>query len=342
MPARRFRLVLVALAFALLGPLPVQGQATASASAPHTQPATGTLVAQRSRPRTKKKRAKAAEPAAAPTSEAEPKPTPDGDAKTSGDPPASEPAPDGKTDASAGPMTAPATPASAPPTAAESTTPEVASSAELIDVDTLRQEYLKLRDELFTSRARASTLSSQLYSTRVSIRFSFASGRHYGVNKATVRLDGATIFEDTDGAVAADDAVRFEGYVAPGRHTLTFRIEVTGKDDDRFTSAHEAQVTLQAVAGKDLVIAAKAKDGGDIAYQWKRGEKGSYGLGMDISVKTQKRAAPKTASTGAAGGRVAAASGAPPSAHLSRRDGAQPGARNEEIAQRSGSPQVSA
>ena len=159
-------------------------------------------------------------------------------------------------------------------------------------MDALRQEYLQLRDELFKSRARASTISSQLYSTKVTLRFAFASGRHYGVNKASIRLDGASVFDDTEGAVASDDAIRFEGYVAPGRHVLTFRIEVTGKDDDRFTSAHEAQVTLQAVAGKDLLVLAKAKDGGDIAYAWKRGEKGTYGLAMDISVKAQKRKAP--------------------------------------------------
>ncbi len=178
-------------------------------------------------------------------------------------------------------------------TIVNSTAPEIASSAELVDVDALRQEYLQLRDELFRSRARASTLSSQLYTTKVSIRFAFTSSRHYGVNKATIRLDGASVYDDVEGAVGSDDALRFEGYVAPGKHLLTFRVEVTGKDDDRFTSAQEVQVALQAVAGKDLVIVAKAKDGGDIAYQWKRGEKGSYGLGIDVSVKAQKRAEAK-------------------------------------------------
>jgi hypothetical protein len=193
---------------------------------------------------------------------------------------------------SGAPGTTPATPGSAG-TIVNTTSPEVASSAELVDVDALRQEYLQLRDELFRSRARASTLSSQLYTTKISIRFAFTTGRHYGVNKATIRLDGASVYDDAEGAVANDDAIRFEGYVAPGKHLLTFRIETTGKDDDRFTSAQEAQVAVQAVAGKDLVIVAKARDGGDIAYQWKKGEKGNYGLGIDVSVKTQKRAEAK-------------------------------------------------
>lgn len=312
MPARRFRLVLVALTFALLGPVPALSPSAASADSARITGEGSLLLAQRTRPRSKKKRTKVTEPAV-PASEAEPSADPATDEKADavGEPATPDSKGGGRVEAAPA-STAPASPSGPAPTAAESTTPEIASSSELVDVDTLRQEYLKLRDELFTSRARASTISSQLYSTRVSIRFAFASGRHYGVNKATVRLDGATVYEDTDGAVAADDAVRFEGYVAPGRHTLTFRIEVTGKDDDRFTSANEAQVTLQAVAGKDLVVVAKAKDGGDIAYQWKRGEKGNYGLGLDISVKTQKRAAPKTASTRAASPALASASGARP------------------------------
>jgi hypothetical protein len=189
--------------------------------------------------------------------------------------------------------TTPAPPGAGAGTIVNTTSPEVASSAELVDVDALRQEYLQLRDELFRSRARASTLSSQLYTTKITIRFAFTTGRHYGVNKASIRLDGASVFDDAEGAVANDDAVRFEGFIAPGKHLLTFRIETTGKDDDRFTSAQETQVAVQAVAGKDLVVIAKAKDGGDIAYQWKKGEKGNYGLGIDVSVKTQKRAEAK-------------------------------------------------
>src|SRR3569833_4328811 len=95
------------------------------------------------------------------------------------------------------------------------------------DVDSLRQEYLSLRDELFKSRARANAVASQLYSTRITIRFTWASGRYYGVSKASVRLDGATVYEDSGGGIAADDGVRFDGFVAPGRHLVTFHVEAT-------------------------------------------------------------------------------------------------------------------
>ena len=157
------------------------------------------------------------------------------------------------------------------------------------DVDALRQEYLSLRDELFKSRARANTVASQLYSTRIQIKLTYTTARYYTPAKASIRLDGASVFEDTSSGIAGDDNVRFDGYVAPGRHLVTFHIEATGKDDDSFTSTTETQIVVKAVAGKDLLVLAKAKDGGDIAYEWKKKEKGSYGLGVDVNVKTTKR-----------------------------------------------------
>jgi hypothetical protein len=159
------------------------------------------------------------------------------------------------------------------------------------DVDSLRQEYLSLRDELFKSRARANAVASALYSTRIQIKFAWTSGRYYGVNKAQVRLDGATVYEDAGGAIATDDGVRFDGYVAPGRHLVTFHIEATGKDDDTFTSTTESQVVVKAVPQKDLLVTAKAHDGGDIAYAWKKSEHGNYALGIDVSVRAQPPAA---------------------------------------------------
>jgi hypothetical protein len=162
------------------------------------------------------------------------------------------------------------------------------------DVDSLRQEYLSLRDELFKSRARANAVASQLYSTRIQVKLTYTTGRFYTPSKSSIRLDGATIYEDATGAIAGDDGIRFDGYVAPGRHLVTFRVEATGKDDDTFTSTTESQIVVKAVGGKDLVVAAKARDAGDIAYQWKRTETGSYGLGIDVAVKTAKPVEGKT------------------------------------------------
>jgi hypothetical protein len=202
-------------------------------------------------------------------------------------------APAATTPAATPPQTAPATPAAgagsaAPPPEAKTEAP---APKDDVDVDSLRQEYLSLRDELFKSRARANAVASQLYSTRVQIKFTWASARFYGVNKASIRLDGATVYEDAGGAIANDDGIRFDGYVAPGRHLVTFHVDATGKDDDSFTSSTESQIVVKATAGKDLLVAARGKDTGDIAYQWKKNEHGTYGLGIDVAVKSIAQAA---------------------------------------------------
>ena len=208
--------------------------------------------------------------------------------------PTPAPAPEAVKDGTPAPN-APA-PAPAPADAADAAPePPAPAASNEPDVDTLRQEYLALRDELFKSRARANTVASQLYSTRMQIKLTYTTGRYYNPAKAIIRLDGANVYEDAAAAIAGDDGIRFDGFVAPGRHVLTFRVEATGKDDDTFTSVTETQIVVKAVAGKDLVVAAKAFDRGDIAYEWKRGERGSYGLGVDVAVKTVKRAEGKGA-----------------------------------------------
>jgi hypothetical protein len=201
------------------------------------------------------------------------------------------------TPAATPPQTAPASPATgtgsaaAGPDAKADKTTDTPSSKDEPDVDSLRQEYLSLRDELFKSRARANAVASQLYSTRIQVKFTWTSARYYGVSKASIRLDGATIYEDAAGAIANDDGVRFDGYVAPGRHLVTFHVDATGKDDDSFTSSTESQIVVKATAGKDLMVAARGRDSGDIAYQWKRNEHGTYGLGIDVAVKSVAQAA---------------------------------------------------
>jgi len=164
-----------------------------------------------------------------------------------------------------------------------------AAAAPQQDLEALRTEYFKLRDRLFQSRARASAVASALYSTRLAIHLDYGSGRYYSIPRSTIRLDGANIFDDSEGAITSDKAPRFEGYIAPGRHQISIRIEAVGKDDQRFTSVIDNSFIVQATQGKDLVVKVNAKDDGDIAYKWKKKQQGSYHLHLDVSVKSKTR-----------------------------------------------------
>ncbi|HLU68339.1 MAG TPA: hypothetical protein VKZ63_18775 [Kofleriaceae bacterium] len=204
-------------------------------------------------------------------------------------PPAEEAAPDAPDgEATAQPEESAATGSSEQATApAEAAEPPAGGDA--VDVDALRRRYLELRDQLFRSRARAAAVASTLYSSKLRLHLHHASGRFYTINRATIRLDGASVFDDTQGAVSKDKAARWDGFVAPGRHLVTVRIEATGKDDQRFTTSLESSFVVQAPAGKDVVVTCTAEDDGDMAYRWQREEKGNYKLRLDVDVSTHKR-----------------------------------------------------
>lgn len=217
------------------------------------------------------------------------------------------PEPPGKPGTTPGkPGTAPGKPGATPAASPTATDPSKPPAAEInappppadgdrkesaIDVDSLRKRYLELRDQLFRSRARAAALGSSLYSTRIRLHLDYKSGRFYTITRAVIRLDGANVFDDTQGAIAADSAPRFDGFVAPGRHQVTVRIEATGKDDQRFTSTLESSFVVQAPGGKNVIVKCTAEDEGDIPYQWKKSEEGSYKLRLDVGIDTQKREA---------------------------------------------------
>jgi hypothetical protein len=165
----------------------------------------------------------------------------------------------------------------------------VAPDQEALDIDALRQEYLRLRDELFRSRARAAAVASALYSTRLRIHLDHESARFYTITRSTVHLDGANVYDDTSGAIGADRAVRFEGFVAPGSHRVGVRIEATGKDDERFTTVIDNAFTLEAPAGKDVIVRIRARDTGNIPYAWQKKQRGSYKLALDVAVETVGR-----------------------------------------------------
>jgi hypothetical protein len=178
---------------------------------------------------------------------------------------------------------------------AEADAPEPEQAAphepESIDIDALRREYLELRDRLFRSRARAHSVASALYSTELRVHLDFPRDRFVAPTRATIRLNGATVYEDTEGRIAADRAPRFEGFLAPGPHRLTIRVEAAARDDARFETASEHTFTVVAPRDHRLEVRAVAGDGGDVGYRWNRNQSGSYKLHLDIDIKAAPREA---------------------------------------------------
>lgn len=172
---------------------------------------------------------------------------------------------------------------------AEEAAEEAEATPQPAGVDALRQEYLALRDKLFRSRARAAAVASALYSTKLTLYLHHESGRHWTITRASLRLDGADVFDDTQGSIAADKAPRFEGYVAPGRHVVAVHIEATAKDDERFSTILDNQFVIQAPKGKDVSVIVKAEDEGNLAYRWRKKQQGSYAPHLSVEINTSDR-----------------------------------------------------
>jgi hypothetical protein len=153
-------------------------------------------------------------------------------------------------------------------------------------VDELQKEYERIRESLFTARTRAAAVGAALYSSKVQVFLKFGTPRFFHVGRSVIRLDGASVFEDASGAIANDELMRFEGFVAPGKHLVTVRVDSDSKDDSSFTSSTESTFIVDVPQHKVVTLRAQAEDGGDMGSTFPKKGKGSYRLHLDADVTT--------------------------------------------------------
>jgi hypothetical protein len=155
-------------------------------------------------------------------------------------------------------------------------------------LDELRKEYERIREALFVSRARAAAVGQALYNAKLSIFLKYGTPRFQAVSRATIRLDGAPVFDDTAGTIGTNDTVRFDGFVAPGKHKVTIRIDAEAKDDASYDSSVENTFTIEVPPRRQLVLRAEAKDDGDMGYAFPKKQRGSYKLILDVDVDSSE------------------------------------------------------
>ena len=180
--------------------------------------------------------------------------------------PSPSPTPEPTPEPEASPPPAPS-PSAAPTPSPEpevSPEPEPGAGDKGVDVDVLRREADAGRDELFRSRAKVRTITSSLYSSKISVDLKYGAGRFFTLRRLIIKLDGARIFDDPEGLAKAAGPL-FEGFLAPGRHTLSFRVEATSKDDETFTYITEDTFAFEAKAGKLSRVSASMDEDGSIA-----------------------------------------------------------------------------
>lgn len=197
--------------------------------------------------------------------------------------PSPSPTPEPSPEPEASPPPAPS-PSAAPtpspePEASPEPEPGAGAGDKGIDVDALRREADAVRDELFRSRAKVRTITSSLYSSKISVDLKYGAGRFFTLRRLIIKLDGARIFDDPEGLAKAAGPL-FEGFLAPGRHTLSFRVEATSKDDETFTYITEDTFAFEAKAGKLSRVSASMDEDGSIAD-------GTYDVRLKVKVSPQ-------------------------------------------------------
>jgi hypothetical protein len=112
------------------------------------------------------------------------------------------------------------------------------------DLEKLRADYDRLRDDLFRARARAQLAEDGLYKSKLSASFRWKGAPGFLVHHAAIRLDGGEIWDSGDKPVTDDLIKVAERGVKPGPHAITLRIEIRpgkkSKDSDKlgYTSEH--------------------------------------------------------------------------------------------------------
>jgi hypothetical protein len=135
------------------------------------------------------------------------------------------------------------------------------------DLERLRADYDRLRDELFRARSRAQIVEDGLWTSRLSATFRWKGGPSYLVHHASVRLDGADIWDSGDKPVTDDLVTVAERPVKPGAHALTLRIDIRpgkkSKDSDKLGYVSEHTFAIIVPDGKRTRVAIKGDEDGD-------------------------------------------------------------------------------
>jgi hypothetical protein len=139
-----------------------------------------------------------------------------------------------------------------------------------IDLQKLRADYDRLRDELFRARSRAQLVQEGVWNARLGAELRWKAAPDYVIRHAEVRLDGGTIWDSGDNAVTDDKLTIAERPCKPGPHSITLRLEVRpgtkkkGKDIDALGYSTEHTFAIVVPDGKRTTVALTGDEDGSL------------------------------------------------------------------------------
>ena len=192
--------------------------------------------------------------------------------------------------ADAGQAAEPAQPATAPAPAAPApmTTPEPTPTRANVDLDALNSEYNGLRDELFRSRAKAHLLGDALFKTKIVATFQYKAQRAWPIKKVTLKIDDQPVFS-ADAPSTTDPLKLYDGFAAPGKHSLAVRVECGAVGGDRVAYGAEGTFVVDVAENKQSNIAFSVDETGDGPEKLAKKREGEFDVRVKADVVTVER-----------------------------------------------------
>jgi hypothetical protein len=202
--------------------------------------------------------------------------TPPADAGSTGAAPAAE-------------STPPPAPTPAPPPPAPMTTPEPKESARAnVDLETLNREYNALRDDLFRSRAKAHLLGDALFKTKIVATFQYKAQRAWPIKKVTLKIDDQPVFT-ADSPSTQDPLKLYDGFAAPGKHSLTVRVESGATGEDRVAYGAEGTFVVDVAENKQSNINFVVDETGDGPTKLAKKREGTFDVRVRADIEAVER-----------------------------------------------------
>jgi hypothetical protein len=184
--------------------------------------------------------------------------------------------------------TPPPAPPPPPPTPAPMTTPEPTTAKANVDLDALNNEYNQLRDELFRSRAKAHLLGDALFKTKIVATFLYKAQRAWPIKKVTLKIDDQPVFT-VDAPATQDPLKLYDGFAAPGKHTLALRVECGATGEDRVAYGAEGTFMVDVAENMQSNVAFVVDETGDGPGKIAKKREGTFDVRVRADLATVER-----------------------------------------------------
>ncbi|HWE27229.1 MAG TPA: hypothetical protein VHB97_04465 [Polyangia bacterium] len=181
-----------------------------------------------------------------------------------------------------------AAPPPAPPPPAPMTTPEPKETRANVDLDALNREYNQLRDDLFRSRAKAHLIGDALFKTKIVATFQYKAQRAWPIKKVTLKIDDQPVFT-ADSPSTQDPLKLYDGFAAPGKHTLAVRVDCGATGEDRVAYGAEGTFVVDVAENKQSNVAFVVDETGDGPQKIAKKREGTFDVRVRADLETVER-----------------------------------------------------